>query len=226
MDILLALGDKAGVGRCLNNLAALAYEEEDFSSALTYERESQAVFEELGDPQMVTILGVNLGLLRTEQGEPDEGKRLLDEHIPVLRSLGNQSLVAHAMSSVGINALYRHEYDEARSSFLESLALAQSLDDKIAAVYCLEGLAWLAAAESEPERALRLLGGVTALRQAIEAPASPTSQRQEERWLGPIRTEMGPQAVEYCQEGSLMALEEIFDLARQTRQRTLPQGSL
>jgi predicted ATPase len=222
IEILLALGDRGGAGRCLNNLAALAYEQGDFSRALSYERQSQAVFEELGDEQMVAILGVNVGLLRTEQGEPNEGRRLLRENLPVLRRLGNKSLVAHGLSSVGVNALYRREYEEARHSYLEGLALAQQLDDKMAAVYCLEGLAWLAAAESEPARALRLLGGVTTLRLAIEAPASPISQRREERWLGPIKDALGQQALEYRQEGSLMSLEETIELARQTREPMLP----
>jgi predicted ATPase len=214
MEILVARGDTGGAGRCLNNLAALAYEQEEFSSAFSYELESQAMFEELDDPQMVAILGVNLGLLRTEQGDPDEGRRLLEENMPVLRRLGNKSLVAHALSSVGINALYRRNHEEARNSFLEGLQLAQQLDDKMAAVYCLEGLVWLAAVESEPERALRLLGGVTTLRQALEAPASPISRRREERWLGPLRNAAGDQAVEYLQEGSLMAPEDILELAR------------
>ncbi|MDQ6743795.1 MAG: tetratricopeptide repeat protein, partial [Candidatus Dormibacteraeota bacterium] len=215
-EILLAQGDRAGAGRCLNNLAALAYEQGDFSSAFEYEVESRAVFEELEDRQMVAILGVNLGLLRTEQGDPTEGRRLLDENMPALRSLGNKSLVANGLSSVGINALYRGGYEEARNSFVEGLDLAQQVDDRMAVVYCLEGLAWLAAVGSEPDRALRLLGGVTALRQAMEAPASPTSQRREERWLGPMRTAMGQQATEYWQEGSLMAVEDVFELARQT----------
>jgi hypothetical protein len=124
--------------------------------------------------------------------------------------------VAHGLSSVGINALYRGGYEEARNSFVEGLDLAQQVDDRMAVVYCLEGLAWLAAVGSEPDRALRLLGGVTALRQAMEAPASPTSQRREERWLGPMRTALGQQATEYWQEGSLMAVEDVFELARQT----------
>lgn len=215
MEILRSLGDTAGAGRCLNNLGALAYEQGDFARAFEYELESRAVFEDLEDVQMVAILGVNLGLLRTEQGEAVEGKRLLDENMPVLRGLGNGSLVAHGLGSVGNNALYRGEYEEARSSFIEGLDLARRLDDRMAAVYCLEGLAWLAAVGSEPERALRLLGGVTTLRQSMEAPASPTSKRREERWLGPAREAMGTQAEEFWQEGSLMALDEIIELAHQ-----------
>jgi hypothetical protein len=59
----------------------------------------------------------------------------------------------------------------------------QELGDKLYTAYFLDGLAAVAGARGEAERAGRLFGAVEAIRESIGAPLSPSEQRVHEQMV-------------------------------------------
>jgi DNA-binding CsgD family transcriptional regulator len=66
--------------------------------------------------------------------------------------------------------------------------------------------AFLASAEGQPARALRLAGAAAALRQQAETPLSKVSQRHLDEQLAPAREALGPLADAAMTEGSALSL--------------------
>jgi hypothetical protein len=97
----------------------------------------------------------------------------------------------------------------AQSHYAESLALFRELGDKSGIVYPLEGFAGLAAAEGDPQRAVRLYGAAEALRQAISLPMAPPGRAMNAPYIEAARSVLGEEAFAAAwAEGRALALEE------------------
>jgi hypothetical protein len=76
----------------------------------------------------------------------------------------------------------------ATTLYEESLRLRREIGDKHGLAECLEGLAGVAMAQQQLERAARFLGAAAALREAIDAPLSPRQQARHEHDISVVRT--------------------------------------
>jgi hypothetical protein len=79
---------------------------------------------------------------------------------------------------------------------------------------CLEGLAGVAAAQQQPERAARLFGAAKAWREMTGAPLPPSRRAGYERDLAAVRAGVGKAAfVEAMAVGTSMSLEQAIACA-------------
>jgi hypothetical protein len=78
---------------------------------------------------------------------------------------------------VGVVALEQGQYERAQQAFAESLLTATTYMLGTA----LEGLAGIAVAQGQPERAARLFGAAAALRTTMGVPILPTNERLYQR---------------------------------------------
>jgi hypothetical protein len=78
--------------------------------------------------------------------------------------------MAMSLSGLGRLAYSQGDHAAARAQLGQSLAISSELGDRWGVAQVLEGLAALAAAETQPERALRLAGAAAAVRSAGRAP--------------------------------------------------------
>jgi non-specific serine/threonine protein kinase len=81
-------------------------------------------------------------------------------------------------------------------------------------VDALEGMAWLAAAQGQPERAARLGGAIEALREALSAALHPVLYGGHDRAVQYIRQALGEEACTAAwAQGRLLPLDEAVALA-------------
>jgi hypothetical protein len=73
----------------------------------------------------------------------------------------------------------------------ESIALCARGSWRMATVYAVEGAAVLAAADEQPEHALRLADATRSLRAGLEYPLPPAEEAVLDRWLAPVRRSLG-----------------------------------
>src|SRR5581483_218870 len=96
----------------------------------------------------------------------------------------------------------------------EALKLFHEWDSAWGMAECLEGLAVVAAAESRPERAARLLGSAARLRQSIGAPVHPVDRADHERAVALAQAALGPQAFEVAwRTGQSMSIDDVIESA-------------
>ncbi len=117
------------------------------------------------------------------------------------------------------------EQETANSLYHESLEINQDLGDLWAIAYLLEDIGVLSLQQGRPERALRLAGASSELRQKIGAPLSPADQTRLEEMLLPARRILSAsdQAVAWS-NGKNMTLDQAIKEALETGDN--PKGNL
>jgi len=110
------------------------------------------------------------------------------------------------------------DYPAAFSLYMEGLMINRELGDRNNIAYLLEDMGGLAAKQGQAERAMRLVGAASMLRQTIGAPLSPAEQTQLERMLEPVTQALGEIAqAAALGEGRAMSLEQAIDYALSSR---------
>jgi tetratricopeptide (TPR) repeat protein len=208
------LGDKPGVAVLLNNLGIVARFQRDLEGARRMNEEGLALCRELGDRWSVGTLLNNLAAVVSDLGDYLKARDLLQESLIIRRQLGDKAGLAFSLNTLADVVLDEGDYTAARPLLDESLALNRELGDQTAIAYLLEDYAGLAAAEAQPERALRLAGFAAGLRAAIGAPLPPAEQARVDRMLAPARRALEESvAAAAWSEGRAMPLQEAIEVA-------------
>jgi hypothetical protein len=96
----------------------------------------------------------------------------------------------------------------------ESLAMQRELGDQQGIAACLEGLATVACADGQPERAARLSGAPEALGVPIATPLPPGERAHCQRHLAAARAALGEAAfVAAWAEGRAMTSDDAIEYA-------------
>ena len=181
------LQDDLAVARALSNLANVVKLQGDYKRARSLYQEGMSIFRELGDRTGVGWALNHQGDVAREQGDSEAARLLYEESLATFRELNDRWGIAGSLGDLGNLAREQGDYRAADSLYRESLRVFQVLEHKRGIARLLESLAWSAAAQSEPERSLRLAGAAAALRQSIGAPLTATEQTKLERGLEPAR---------------------------------------
>jgi tetratricopeptide (TPR) repeat protein len=130
------------------------------------------------------------GDLARDHGDSAEARTLYQKSLADFRELGDRWGIAGSLADLGTLAREERDYGAADSLYGESLEIFRALEHKRGIARLLESFAGLAAAQSQPERALRLAGAATALRQSIGAPLTVDEQAKLERSLESARSSL------------------------------------
>ena len=135
----------------------------------------------------------------------------------IRRQLGDKAGLALSLNTLADVVLDEGKFGDARPLLDESLTLNLALGDQTAIAYLIEDYAGLAAAESQPEKALRLAGFADALRASIGAPLPPSEQARVDRMIAPARAALSESTITTEWEtGRAMELEQAIQLALST----------
>jgi hypothetical protein len=119
--------------------------------------------------------------------------------------------MAGTLADLGNLLRDRKDYPAAHALYGESLRIFQELGHKRGMARLLECFAGSAAAQSQPERALRLAGSASALRQSLGASLPPAEHARLEKSLDPARQALpGPASAAAWMEGWGMPLEKAI----------------
>jgi hypothetical protein len=141
-------------------------------------------------------------------------RALLAESLSICRQLGDKAGLALTLITLADVVLDEGDYAVVRPILDESLVINRELGDQTMIAYLLEDYSGLAAAEAKPERALRLAGSASALRETIGAPLPPTDQARLDRMLLPAREVLlETAAIEAFNDGRFLSMEQAIELA-------------
>ena len=92
MAIQREIGDKAGEGTTLNNLATTAYAGGDYATALTYLEQSLAIRREIGDKAGEGVTCWNIGMIYVKQGDLAKAEEYMSRTVRIDEETGHPDL--------------------------------------------------------------------------------------------------------------------------------------
>ena len=183
LDLSRELGDLSGIAFCLNDLGVLADDEGAYPFAISAHKQSLAMRREISDRLRVAASLGNLGSAvmhramiealngraTPEKHAPEyaRARALLEEALGVRREREEVQWIAGTLIDLGFLADIQGEYPSARSSHAEALAISLELGDRECIGCALVGLSALAATEGKPQRAMRLAGAASSVRELL-----------------------------------------------------------
>jgi len=165
------------VGQALGALA-----DGDPDRARTLCEEGLRVNREVGERRGMYYALYGLMEVARAEGDLDGGVALMEEAHALTRAQGDPWSIAFALSILGNLVLLRGDAARAEALQRGSLALRHAVADTVGTGRCLDGLAWVASAQGQFERAARLFGAAEALRERTgAAPHVPWRAEHEHR---------------------------------------------
>jgi hypothetical protein len=148
-------------------------------------------------------------------GDYPLARQHLEGSLALWRATGDARVAPGALVGLGGVALAEGDLALARRFLDEARVVSQETGSKVGLVYTLEGFAILAAADNQPESALRLEGAAAGLRAALEHPRSVPEGALLERWLSPARRRLGEAAAAAISTaGAALSAEQAVACAR------------
>ncbi|CAN5493046.1 hypothetical protein BH09CHL1_BH09CHL1_29910 [soil metagenome] len=204
-------GDRYLIGFTLNGLGSTAIHLGDLDRASIYHTEGLAVLRELGDSDGIAALLGNLGYTEMIRANFDRAVEYGDESLARYRELKSAHGTASMLGTLGRALLGRGEIDRAQTLLIEGLLLSQELGNKWYAAATLEGLAGVAAARKQWERATRLFGAVEAFIEGTGIALHPSDWAINEPYLASIRANVPKETFAQDWEiGRAMSLEAVI----------------
>ncbi len=181
------LGDAHAEARALSNLANVAKLQEDYARARSLYDQCLAIFRQVGDSTGVAWALNHQGDVAHDMGDTHAAQSLYEQALAKFHALGDQWGIAGSLADLGNLAREQGDFRTSDALYRESLGTFKALEHKRGIARLLESFACSAAAQSEPERSLRLAGAAAALRQSVGAPLTAAEQLKLENTLEPAR---------------------------------------
>lgn len=214
LDIYRELGDQNGVGWALERVGHAAEWQEDFEKAHEHFEGCLAISIDLADTRMHANIHRHLGRLAMKEGHYGKARTYLEVSLAGHEQLGDQARMNWTLGYLGLNATESGDFDSARRYLERALIIARDRDFTIPGATNLLYCGALAAAQSDPIRALRLVGASAVLAESAGAASARLTRPIVERWLDRSRSEVGPErSAEFIAEGRAMSRERAFEYA-------------
>ncbi len=168
LELHRSLADQSSVADDLYNLG-MPSGLDDRTEAERLFAEGIAIYETLGDVHgMANILWAG-GSLLTIHGEYEKALKAFDQALALFEQGDDVFMVGWSYRMHGIAALRLNLLQQARSDFDKALPIFAGVSDIVGVEFLLRDFAELALTEGDYERAFRLFGNVTAIRQQTGA---------------------------------------------------------
>jgi predicted ATPase/DNA-binding SARP family transcriptional activator/DNA-binding CsgD family transcriptional regulator len=207
--------NKWGIADALLGLGTAIHSLDDRERGKELYQEGIGLARELGYAPGLARFLLSLGYTLLLEGDYERGAALNEEAAALFRERGYKGGgLELALDNLGWAALLQGDYDRARTSYQESLTLCKELGDKVIASESLEGMACIAAAEGDAERAARLFGVAQALREVVGYHHRPEENALREPYLADARSQLEEASweVEWA-EGRAMSMEQAIEYA-------------
>jgi predicted ATPase/class 3 adenylate cyclase len=162
--------DKFGLGMAYANMASVAASKGDLSEKKIYSEKARELIGEIPVSFQTGLIFMGMGMEESRQGNFGPAKTLFEDGLNIFKRLRNKNFQMVMTSELGHIARHTGDLNQAKRMYRETIRGWQDLGHRPAIANQLECFAFIAISETEPQRALRLLGAAEALREKISLP--------------------------------------------------------
>jgi predicted ATPase/class 3 adenylate cyclase len=179
-----------------------------------YMEESLALSQGSVDPEAAVRTEGILSRLAFYRGDLSEARKHADLMLDLHREMGDQLSVTGHQSAMAHVARQMGNYQEALALYRETLPDWQKMGHRGAVAHQLECFAFIAKAQEQGERAVKLLSAAEALREASSSLRTPQEQIEYDREVAGLRVGMDEKTFNLLwAEGQAMNMEQAIDFA-------------
>ena len=218
-DSAVALARKAGdpelTARALNGAGLVHETAGELATAGQMYDEALLLLKDSTNPRLVADVSNARGLLAIAQGDTEGALEILTRCVTEARSQKDPALLARYLESLANAQLDHGDVDRAAQSWSESLAAFRVVNDWFGIIWCLVGLALVAAARREHDRTLRLAAAADRLSREYSLAMWPLRAGQLETAASQARASIGQKdrSEAASTEGQRMTNAEVLDYA-------------
>ncbi len=208
------LGDNTDLHYILTGLVIMASSEQHLMEVRALLESGLTTARREGNPRGIGLLLFNLGITAYFQDDYAAAQEALNESLKILHALGDTWAVARVMWGLGSVSCALGEHAPAQSFFNEALTIHTELRGHWEMCQVIEFIAFLAAEQAQPARAVTLLSAAAALRETLHYHQVPVVLERYERYLNSLQTTMDDAAFEAAwSAGQAMSLKEAVAFA-------------
>lgn len=212
------LGQEAILGYVALYSGMVAMCRGDTESAIELYEEAVARHRAAHDPVGLALALIRLSLAHSFLGDSPRAIAVGEESLAVCDAYEEGWHRAYATMALGVEVWRQGDHERAAALERESLNFNRSLDDPLGVGVNLEVMAWISAAQSQYQRAARLLGALRNIWHHIGAPLSGYGHlvRYHEGCEADTRRSLGKQAFQAAvKEGARLSYDEALAYALQ-----------
>jgi tetratricopeptide (TPR) repeat protein len=180
-------GDRWVLGLSLSYLGGVSHAAGDDDEARGFCEEALVLLRELGDLRLIGLTLLNLSLIARAHTDLSRARALLEEAVLSLRELGDKGVLPTALIHLALITSEQDKHVTSRPLYEESLMIVREVGDRSGIAASLEGLAGVFAQEDDLQRAARLYGAASALRDATGAARSLEEEATYKQQLASVR---------------------------------------
>jgi non-specific serine/threonine protein kinase len=218
-DSAVAMARKAGdpelIARALNGAGLIHETGGELATAGQMYDEAHVLLKGSTNRRLVADVSNARGLLAIAQGDTDGALEILTRCVTEARAQDDPALLARYLESLANAQLDHGDVDRAGQTWSESLAVFRVVNDWFGIIWCLVGLALVAAARREDDRTLRLAAAAERLSREYSLAMWPLRAAQLETAANQARARLGnrDRSEAASQEGLRMTNAEVLDYA-------------
>jgi tetratricopeptide (TPR) repeat protein len=152
------------------SMARIASSRGDLSEKQKYFGKLKELTQEAPLSLQAAMSFVGIGLDESVHGNYGTAKQIFEDGLNIFRRLRNKNFQMIMTSELGHIARHTGDMTQAGNIYRETIKGWQDLGNRSALAHQLECFAFIAIAEEEPERAIKLFGAAEALREKINSP--------------------------------------------------------
>jgi non-specific serine/threonine protein kinase len=208
------VGDSDLIARALRGAGGVYHAAGDLDAAAGMYEEALRHLEGSEDRRFVFEVKNHLGVLATERGQYREGLDILIGVVAFSRSTRDELGTAHHVESLANAQLGLGDLDASAASWRESLVAYRDFNDAWGTIWCFGGLALVAEARGDDERALRLAAVADRMSREWSLSAWPLRVSQLDAAAARARTRLSARKSEGAwNDGQTMSTARALDYA-------------
>ena len=207
-------GDRWATAWALHLLGRVAYFDGDARTARSFGERSLALARDLGDDWLVAWALHLLGLAAHIAGDFPTARARYEQSLALRRELGHQDGIGILLELLGTVAYREGDFDTARARYVDAVTLQRELGSPWHLNILVACFASLAAAQRQPERAVRLAGASSVLNESYHMLPIPMVEAALQGGLEVARQALGEVAYAGAwAEGRALSLQQAVAYA-------------
>ncbi len=204
----------AGVLQSLAYATLEIYGPQGAEQLQSYLEESLALSQGSVDAEAAVRTEGILSRLALHRGDLVEARKHADLMLDLHRNMGDQLSVTGHQTAMAHVARQMGNYQEALTLYRETLPDWQKMGHRGAVAHQLECFAFIAKAQEQGDRAVKLMSAADALREASSSPRTPQERIEYDRELAGLRAGMDEKTFDaHWREGRSMTMEQAIEHA-------------